>query len=117
MNPNQNAQQVQQPVQPQPETTTPVMTNKPQDSSSHRTLIIILIAGALLIVAAAGAFLLFMQQQNTPTTSSYTNQTSMPSPRQEPTTTPSVIEKQVEGIDTGNLEADLQDLNKDVQQL
>ena len=130
MDPNQNAQPVQQPVQPTPEpvkaqqaespelqqrTVTPVST--PKQPSSHKTFFIVLIAGVLIILLLTGGFLLYSQQQNQSLNSPGMEEQSISS---SPTIEPSPAspeEQEILKIDTGDVEKDLQDLNKDFQQL
>lgn len=117
MDPNQNAQVPQQPVQPvqQVSQPIPVATSTPT-KSSHKTFFIVLVAGSFLILFLAGAFYLFMQQQ----TNQYAASTKRPSEQivSSPTQTADSQEEQdVLNIDVGNVENDLQDLDKDLKQL
>ena len=128
MDPNQNAQPIQQPVQPTPE---PVQVQQaegpehqpraegpvptPKQPSSYKTLITVLAIGITLILLLAGGFYLFIQQQSNQYS---TTQQSATNPSPSPTEVlGSQEEQEILKIDTGDVEKDLQDLNTDVQQL
>lgn len=119
MEPNQNvnpvqSEQVQQPAQsPLVNQTTADIPTK--SSSSHKTLIIILAVGIMLVLLIAGTFYLFMQKTN-----QYAASTTQPTTQTTPSltqTTGSKEEQEISNVDVGDVESDLKDLNKNLQEL